>query len=66
MMMITELAPLGSLLDYLRKQCQHTPVTSKQLKLWLFSFLLGACFAFIVFPVQILFVSGIYLPINTL
>jgi hypothetical protein len=33
MMMITELAPLGSLLDYLRKQCQHTPVTSKQLKL---------------------------------
>jgi hypothetical protein len=32
MMMITELAPLGSLLDYLRKQCQHTPVTSKTLK----------------------------------
>jgi hypothetical protein len=32
MMMITELAPLGSLLDYLRKQCQHTPVTSKPLK----------------------------------
>ena len=29
MMMITELAPLGSLLDYLRKQCQHTPITSK-------------------------------------
>ncbi|XP_023723093.1 uncharacterized protein LOC111872982 isoform X4 [Cryptotermes secundus] len=28
MMMITELAPLGSLLDYLRKQCQHTPVTT--------------------------------------
>ncbi|CAH0554680.1 unnamed protein product [Brassicogethes aeneus] len=26
MMMVTELAPLGSLLDYLRKQCQHTPV----------------------------------------
>ncbi|KAK7794773.1 hypothetical protein R5R35_004117 [Gryllus longicercus] len=28
MMMITELAPLGSLLDFLRKQCQHTPVTT--------------------------------------
>ncbi|XP_069685930.1 activated Cdc42 kinase Ack [Periplaneta americana] len=28
MMMITELAPLGSLLDYLRKQCQHTPITT--------------------------------------
>ncbi|GJQ71627.1 Ack [Trypoxylus dichotomus] len=27
MMMVTELAPLGSLLDYLRKQCQQTPVT---------------------------------------
>lgn len=27
MMMVTELAPLGSLLDFLRKQCQHTPVT---------------------------------------
>ncbi|KAF4521875.1 hypothetical protein B566_EDAN008407 [Ephemera danica] len=26
-MMVTELAPLGSLLDYLRKQCQHSPVT---------------------------------------
>lgn len=26
MMMVTELAQLGSLLDYLRKQCQHTPV----------------------------------------
>ncbi|XP_076251384.1 activated Cdc42 kinase isoform X1 [Rhynchophorus ferrugineus] len=26
MMMVTELAPLGSLLDFLRKQCQHTPV----------------------------------------
>nr|CAH7760487.1 unnamed protein product [Callosobruchus chinensis] len=26
MMMVTELAPLGSLLDYLRKQCQNTPV----------------------------------------
>ncbi|CAG9859957.1 unnamed protein product [Phyllotreta striolata] len=26
MMMVTELAPLGSLLDYLRKQCDHTPV----------------------------------------
>lgn len=25
-MMVTELAPLGSLLDFLRKQCQHTPV----------------------------------------
>nr|CAD7454807.1 unnamed protein product [Timema tahoe] len=28
MMMITELAPLGSLLDYLRKQCQHSPITT--------------------------------------
>ncbi|KDR13827.1 activated CDC42 kinase 1 isoform X2 [Zootermopsis nevadensis] len=28
MMMITELAPLGNLLDYLRKQCQHTPITT--------------------------------------
>lgn len=28
-MMVTELAPLGCLLDYLRKQCQHTPVTCK-------------------------------------
>ncbi|XP_065200150.1 activated Cdc42 kinase Ack [Planococcus citri] len=28
MMMITELAPLGSLRDYLRKQCQHVPITS--------------------------------------
>jgi len=46
MMMITELAPLGSLLDYLRKQCQHTPVTSKQLKLWLI-FLLIECMFFI-------------------
>lgn len=27
MMMVTELAPLGALLDFLRKQCQHTPVT---------------------------------------
>lgn len=27
MMMVTELAPLGSLLDFLRKQCQHTPVS---------------------------------------
>lgn len=27
MMMVTELASLGSLLDYLRKQCQHIPVT---------------------------------------
>lgn len=27
MMMVTELAPLGALLDILRKQCQHTPVT---------------------------------------
>ncbi|XP_025835458.1 activated CDC42 kinase 1 isoform X2 [Agrilus planipennis] len=27
MMMVTELAPLGSLLDCLRKECQHTPVT---------------------------------------
>ncbi|XP_026273793.2 activated Cdc42 kinase Ack isoform X2 [Frankliniella occidentalis] len=27
MMMITELAPLGSLLDYLRKQCEHIPIT---------------------------------------
>lgn len=26
MMMVTELAALGSLLDYLRKQCQHVPV----------------------------------------
>ncbi|XP_017781945.1 PREDICTED: activated CDC42 kinase 1 isoform X2 [Nicrophorus vespilloides] len=26
MMMVTELAPLGSLLDCLRKQCTHTPV----------------------------------------
>lgn len=26
MMMVTELASLGSLLDYLRKQCQQTPV----------------------------------------
>ncbi|XP_060529432.1 activated Cdc42 kinase Ack isoform X2 [Cylas formicarius] len=26
MMMVTELAPLGALLDFLRKQCQHTPV----------------------------------------
>nr|XP_022915939.1 uncharacterized protein LOC111425880 [Onthophagus taurus]XP_022915940.1 uncharacterized protein LOC111425880 [Onthophagus taurus]XP_022915941.1 uncharacterized protein LOC111425880 [Onthophagus taurus]XP_022915942.1 uncharacterized protein LOC111425880 [Onthophagus taurus] len=26
MMMVTELAPLGALLDYLRKQCQQTPV----------------------------------------
>ncbi|KAJ8947003.1 hypothetical protein NQ318_019084 [Aromia moschata] len=26
MMMVTELASLGSLLDFLRKQCQHTPV----------------------------------------
>jgi len=46
MMMITELAPLGSLLDYLRKQCQHTPVTSKQLKLCLF-FLLIECMFFV-------------------
>lgn len=28
MMMVTELAPLGSLLDYLRKQCQHTSIIS--------------------------------------
>ncbi|GLV34191.1 Activated Cdc42 kinase [Carabus blaptoides fortunei] len=27
MMMVTELAALGSLLDYLRKQCERTPVT---------------------------------------
>lgn len=27
MMMVTELATLGSLLDNLRKQCQHTSVT---------------------------------------
>lgn len=26
MMMVTELASLGSLLDYLRKQCDNTPV----------------------------------------
>lgn len=26
MMMVTELAPLGSLLDCLRKECQHTPL----------------------------------------
>ncbi|CAG0910178.1 unnamed protein product, partial [Cyprideis torosa] len=26
-MMLTELAPLGSLLDFLRKQCQHMPIT---------------------------------------
>lgn len=26
MMMVTELASLGSLLDCLRKECQHTPV----------------------------------------
>lgn len=26
MMMVTELAALGSLLDYLRKQCENTPV----------------------------------------
>lgn len=28
MMMVTELAALGSLLDYLRKQCQHTSIIS--------------------------------------
>ncbi|XP_047111366.1 activated Cdc42 kinase Ack isoform X1 [Schistocerca piceifrons] len=28
MMMVTELAPLGSLLDYLRKQCQHMSITT--------------------------------------
>ncbi|XP_063232759.1 activated Cdc42 kinase Ack [Bacillus rossius redtenbacheri] len=28
LMMVTELAPLGSLLDYLRKQCHHLPVTT--------------------------------------
>lgn len=28
MMMITELASLGSLLDYLRKQCEHMPITT--------------------------------------
>ncbi|XP_066995527.2 activated Cdc42 kinase Ack isoform X2 [Anabrus simplex] len=28
LMMITELAPLGNLLDYLRKQCHHTPLSS--------------------------------------
>ena len=28
MMMITELAPLGSLRDYLRKQCQHISITT--------------------------------------
>lgn len=28
MMMITELAPLGSLLDYLRKQCEQMPITT--------------------------------------
>jgi activated CDC42 kinase 1 len=44
--MVTELAPLGCLLDYLRKQCQHTPVTSKPiLSIYYFfihfSFLLG-------------------------
>lgn len=27
MMMITELAPLGSLRDYIRKQCQHIGIT---------------------------------------
>lgn len=27
MMMVTELAPLGALIDALRKQCMHTPVT---------------------------------------
>lgn len=27
LMMVTELAPLGALLDYLRKQCQKTSVT---------------------------------------
>lgn len=48
MMMITELAPLGSLLDYLRKQCQHTPVTSKQLKLWLI-FLFIECMYFLYY-----------------
>lgn len=26
LMMVTELAPLGSLLDWLRKQCQHIPL----------------------------------------
>jgi len=68
MMMITELAPLGSLLDYLRKQCQHTPVTSKQLKLWLI-FLLIECmfFLFIVFPVWIFhYCNSICFPIDTL
>lgn len=28
MMMVTELASLGSLLDYLRKQCAHTPINT--------------------------------------
>lgn len=28
LMMVTELAPLGALVDYLRKQCAHTPITS--------------------------------------
>lgn len=27
-MMVTELATLGSLLDYLRKQCAHTPINT--------------------------------------
>lgn len=29
LMMVTELAPLGSLLDYLRKQLTHVSITSK-------------------------------------
>lgn len=32
-MMVTELAPLGSLLDFLRKQCGHTPLP----QLWEFA-----------------------------
>lgn len=28
MMMVTELAPLGNLRDYIRKQCQHIAITT--------------------------------------
>jgi activated CDC42 kinase 1 len=33
LMMVTELAPLGSLLDYLHKECSHTSICS----LWQFA-----------------------------
>ncbi|XP_044732904.1 uncharacterized protein LOC123295568 [Chrysoperla carnea] len=43
LMMVTELAPLGSLLDWLRKQCQRTPVST----LWLFAYQVATGMAYL-------------------